>query len=323
MSADAVSSLVARATCPVQGNGDLYGLGIRIGLYLQMLTVQLSGMLSVYFRVEDHIGQGTIVFVLSTLIVLVRLVDASIRGVNGSSDTDPAIEPVEVFPVLTLLLIQVGVCRVSSRNSMTMLIWMAELVGLTIMYNYFWWRGMDLMPRSCPDDKAFFFAQVSIWGWFRSLNKAGAVVTAIATSMTVIAYCGSVLYYVAIVIVRFLQRRSNDHAAPGDGGDGNDQRSLTLGSVDLLANVGAIVYVELALKWNGITGVHTLDSPGQFMPFFIALAQFLSVFYSALKYVLLQYADEHALDDEDDSTLECHHENKGRYIRGDTEDIPL
>lgn len=173
-------------TCPVAGNSDLYGLGIRIGIYIQMLTVQLSGLLTAYFQVEDHIGQGTIVFVLSTSIVLVRLLNATIQGIEHQTP----IEPVEVFPVLTLLLIQVGVCRVSPRNKTTMLIWMVELVGLTALFAWFWWHGMDLLPRSCPDDKAFFFAQVSIWNWFRSLNKAGSVFAALGAAVAVFVYCG-------------------------------------------------------------------------------------------------------------------------------------
>lgn len=173
-------------TCPVAGNSDLYGLGIRIGIYIQMLTVQLSGLLTAYFQVEDHIGQGTIVFVLSTSIVLVRLLNATIQGIEHQTP----IEPVEVFPVLTLLLIQVGVCRVSPRNKTTMLIWMVELVGLTALFAWFWWHGMDLLPRSCPDDKAFFFAQVSIWNWFRSLNKAGSVFAALGAAVAVSVYCG-------------------------------------------------------------------------------------------------------------------------------------
>lgn len=53
-----------------------------------------------------------------------------------------------------------------------------------------------------------------------------------------------------------------------------------------------MVYVEMALKWNGISGVHTLKSPGQFMPFFIALAQFVTTIYRIGKYALIQSIEE-------------------------------
>lgn len=54
---------------------------------------------------------------------------------------------------------------------------------------------------------------------------------------------------------------------------------MNYGPLDFLVNIGAIVYVEMALKWNHISGVHSLATPGQFMPFFISLAQLFSVFY--------------------------------------------
>ncbi|KAF4589307.1 hypothetical protein GQ602_003196 [Ophiocordyceps camponoti-floridani] len=297
-------------TCPVQGNADLYGLGIRIGLYIQMITVQLSGVLSASFRVEDHIGQGTIIFVASTVIILVRLINASISSAT-SADDDAALDAVEVFPVLTLLLVQTGVCRVSSRNRLAMLVWVAELVGLAALYNYFWWRGMDMLPRSCPDDKAFFFARVSIWGWYRSLNKAFGVFAAIGVAFTAVAYCGSAIYELVRWILYLVVRQNDDSSSGGGGGsDGNSVKqkpSPAIGSIDLLANVGAIVYVEVSLRWNNITGVHSIDSPGQFMPLVIALGQFLSVFYSAAKQLLVMNANEDFVGEEEDNAAECNH----------------
>lgn len=44
-----------------------------------------------------------------------------------------------------------------------------------------------------------------------------------------------------------------------------------------------VVYVEMALKWNNISGVHSLSTPGQFMPFFIALVQLLATLYQVSK----------------------------------------
>ncbi|KJZ72428.1 hypothetical protein HIM_08231 [Hirsutella minnesotensis 3608] len=324
-----MASIVARGTCPVQGNSDLYGLGIRLGLYIQMITVQLSGMLSVYFRVDDHIGQGTIIFVLSTSIVLVRLINASIglasqtdpNGLQGAPD--PPIEAVEVFPVMTLLMIQLGVCRVSRRNMTAMLIWMIELVGLTALFNYYWWRGMDLLPRSCPDDKAFFFAKVSIWGWFRSFNKASAVLAAIGAFVAVVSYCGTMIY-VCVLAVYTLFRRGRFDGFPWPSEEEEEaERSQAVGTFDLLANVGAIVYVEVSLKWNGITGVHSLDSPGQFMPFFIALGQLLSVFYCAAKYFLQLRVESQDFGSENESMVECHHVHKAHSTRGHVEDVEL
>lgn len=62
--------------------------------------------------------------------------------------------------------------------------------------------------------------------------------------------------------------------------------------IDIALNVGIIVFMELAIRWNSISGVNSLNSAGQFMPFFIALAQFLSVGYKALSNYMRKFATE-------------------------------
>lgn len=80
-----------------------------------------------------------------------------------------------------------------------------------------------------------------------------------------------------------------------DGEDREKDNPMGFGALDFLVNVGAIVYVEMALKWNNISQVHSLVAPGQFMPFFIALAQLLSVFYGFAKAGLSLAADDVSL----------------------------
>lgn len=67
---------------------------------------------------------------------------------------------------------------------------------------------------------------------------------------------------------------------------------MGFGPLDFLVNIGAIVYVEMALKWNNISDVHSLTTPGQFMPFFISIAQLLSVFYGIGKAAMAMAEDE-------------------------------
>ena len=57
------------------------------------------------------------------------------------------------------------------------------------------------------------------------------------------------------------------------------------GKFEFAVDIGIIVYVEMALRWNRITGVHSLNSPGQFMPLFIAIAQLIATGYRGIKAV--------------------------------------
>ncbi|KAL7933594.1 hypothetical protein V8C35DRAFT_303356 [Trichoderma chlorosporum] len=289
--------------CPVNGNSDLYGLGIRVGIYIQMLTVQLSGLASAIFKTEDSLGQGTIIFVLATGIVLVRLLQQ-----------ENAIEAVEVFPILTLLLAQVGVCRVPYwKGQTTALIYTFEVGALLAMFAWFWWHGMDTLQRTCPDDKAFFFAKVSIWHWFRTLNKVGSVFAIIAGVVSVVFYLAAIILFTFVRAANFVTRFRNGGA---DGKSKEEDNPMGFGPVDFLVNIGAIVYVEMALKWNNISGVHSLAAPGQFMPFFIAIAQLLSVFYGVGKGLLAS-----AANDEDDFGSEDGKVSSSDYAVGGANDV--
>jgi hypothetical protein len=164
-------------SCPIEGNGDLYGLGIRIGLYLQIFTAQISGLASHVLEVDDNIGHAVVVFILATGTVLFRLI------------LQQRIEAVEVFPILSLLVVQLGACRVPFwKKPMTVAIYLGEVVCLLSLTTWFWFHGMDTLPRSCRDDYAFFFKKVSIWHWFRKFSQAGTVLAVIGGGGGVLVY---------------------------------------------------------------------------------------------------------------------------------------
>jgi hypothetical protein len=163
--------------CPIVGNGDLYGLGIRIGLYLQIFTAQISGLASHVLEVDDSIGHAVVIFILATGTVLLRLI------------LQQRIEAVEVFPILSLLVVQLGACRVPFwKKPMTVAIYLGEVVCLLSLTTWFWFHGMDTLPRSCRDDYAFFFKRVSIWNWFRKFSQAGTILAVIGGGGGVLVY---------------------------------------------------------------------------------------------------------------------------------------
>jgi hypothetical protein len=164
-------------TCPLSGNGDLYGLGVRIGLYFQIFTAQISGLASHVLEVDDSIGHKVVIFILATGTVLFRLI---LRN---------EIEAVEVFPILSLLVVQLGACRVPFwKKPMTVAIYLVEVVCLLGLATWFWFYAMDILPRSCRDDYAFFFKKVSIWHWFRKFSQACTVIAVIGGGVGVLVY---------------------------------------------------------------------------------------------------------------------------------------
>src|SRR5277367_1431229 len=83
------------------------------------------------------------------------------------------------------------------------------------------------------------------------------------------------------------ERRSESHR----GGD-DMEHSMPTGEFEIAFDVGIVVYVEMAIKWNGISGVNSLSSPGQFMPFFIALAQLFATLYRLAKHAAIKLSTD-------------------------------
>jgi hypothetical protein len=163
--------------CPIEGNSDLYGLGIRISLYLQIFTAQISGLASHVLEVDDTIGHAVVIFILATGTVLFRQI------------LQQNITAVEVFPILSLLIVQLGACRVPFwKKPMTVAIYIGETLCLLALTTWFWFHGMDTLPRTCRDDYAFFFKPVSIWHWFRKFSQAGTVLAVIGGGSGVLVY---------------------------------------------------------------------------------------------------------------------------------------
>lgn len=175
---ETLTVLVERRECGIDGQSDLYGLGIRVGIYIQMLAVQLSALLSLVLRQDDYLGEGVVVFVLAVGSVLVKLI------------IEKKIVAIEAGPMIILLLSQVSVCRsVSQVGVLVNMIHAVEFCGLTALYIWYWWYGMDVLGHShCSDDKVFFFTKVSLWGWFRTMNKVFTVFYALAALLMAILY---------------------------------------------------------------------------------------------------------------------------------------
>ncbi|XWW99426.1 hypothetical protein V2A60_007436 [Cordyceps javanica] len=292
---ETISSLVERGfECPVQGQPDLYGLGIRIGIYIQMLSVQLSALLSIVLRQDDYLGESVVIFILAVGSVLIKLI------------VDKQILAVEAAPMIALLLAQVGVCRsVSKMGVVVGIIYAVEFCGLSALFVWFWWYGMDVLGHSpCPDDKVFFFVKVSLWGWFRTMNKVFAVITALMATLMAIMYIFGYSLLFMQLFFSLVQRLRGMRTEPLRQNNANQQNDLDDDNwnvdieraFEITANIGVIVFVEMTLKWNNITNVHSLRDPGQFMPLMIALAQLVAIIYQGVS----RFAHLAAVEDEPD-----------------------
>jgi hypothetical protein len=91
-------------------------------------------------------------------------------------------------------------------------------------------------------------------------------------------------------------RNLSSHREPSIQEEG-EFPDLGTGWLEIAVELAVIVYVEMSLKLNRISDVHSLTAPGQFIPFFLALAQLLGAFYRVGKYALIQSIEDDYIDE--------------------------
>ncbi|KAF2181100.1 hypothetical protein K469DRAFT_265222 [Zopfia rhizophila CBS 207.26] len=155
-------------TCGFEGNPDVYGPGIRIGIYTQTIAVWITKyfLLSQAHVLRDSITIFSIALLSVSIIFAVRA---------------PTVYTVEFFIVLQILSWSC-LTGVRSRSSYARQTFRnrSVRVGLTEMFNmgalilhtWFWFYGMDKTRMVGCGAFVFFFAKVDMYGWFRGLMKA-------------------------------------------------------------------------------------------------------------------------------------------------------
>ncbi|RFU31368.1 hypothetical protein B7463_g4982, partial [Scytalidium lignicola] len=255
----------ALSTSPPQfGNADaaqdLYGLGVRIGFYLQAL-----GMILYNYGNKKDYGKGlkvasgsiTISILASWFVfasrklfspseaIIVLLVLMSLSFPAKTTLLNPRTIVGETVGLITLLVAELGTCSA--------LIWtFAQLV--------------DTLPSLNTDNVVFFFAKVAIHGWFRYL----ALVYCIFDGITSLSFA----YRIARVTAISWDCYKNGNT-DADESEIERIKDITRQWQDIhigihclrwLTWVLIIVTVELTVRWNHLSPTTDLQAPGQLIP---------------------------------------------------------
>ncbi|RPA82562.1 hypothetical protein BJ508DRAFT_361050 [Ascobolus immersus RN42] len=178
----------ASEVCTFEGDNDLYGIGVRIGFYAQLLATQIS---FTFTSDSTSADSANIWFQLALSITL-----------TYNAATSTSIHPIESHIVSLLLssLLFTGFSKLFidlakswseaargkpirafvSGTMLSILVKLGLMLWVHVYAAWFWWSGMDEMfGNVVPDGTecgrvskiAFFFAKVEIDGWFRTFNK--------------------------------------------------------------------------------------------------------------------------------------------------------
>jgi hypothetical protein len=276
------------AICQFEGNNDMYGLGIRLGYYLQWYGAILARWIAP--SEVKAIGFSIDIFVAATFLALIVLT---------ANDVD-SLQPVETYIVLLLMfgsylaLVPIYFWRLLTgcdpywdptryplvntgalRANLSFIL----LIGVLCFQYWFWFDRVPDLDRYNCEQYGFLLSQV------RLNSKVSVVLNAL-------------LYFWLGVVCLYLLILKTLHALgfpdPGERKRRVISRSHKERHIDLLQNLDTWIKVviaimvtlatELTISWNHIEGANTLAGAGNTIPFVIGIGAIVRVLYVAAFY---------------------------------------
>ncbi|KAI1175749.1 hypothetical protein F4777DRAFT_578714 [Nemania sp. FL0916] len=252
---------------PMVGNpdasDDLYGVGVRIGIYLQTLGMNIYSCGSYEdgdtndYRKGLKIASGSIVIsILASWYVF-----AACRTFSASEAIITLLMTLS-FPGRATLLFPRTIAG-ETIGLVTLLV-----VTLSRSGAFIWTFAVlvDILPLMGTDDVVFFFTEVPIRGWFRILALALCIIDSVSSLL----FAHKVVRITAIAWRCYREGRA----------EATEceiikikkilkwEKSKTYASIlNWLMWVLVIVSVELTLQWNHLTPSTDISAPGQIIPF--------------------------------------------------------
>lgn len=283
--------------CGFKGDDNMYGLGIRLGVYFQWVTTSISNN---FVPEEAAMMRGVNnCFQLSTFAGLMYITLG-----RGSTQNSGTIYAVEAF--IVLLLCTGGVCSgrglgnasdddhaLGERVPTTFADYKASRIGqivrvliaaASIYYGiWFVYVGMDNMAHPPCSRTTFFFAPVDLYHWYRAFLKVVFTLSGIASSFLILESSLGVARlwreHGGISAVGKILAFHEERTASGHSGQHETVLTHTSFSLDLAL---FILTIELIIKWNHIQGVNTLGNTGQILPLIVGGSGLLRVLYKTV-----------------------------------------
>ena len=188
----------ALLTCGYEGNSDVYGLGIRVGIYLQWI----SGLLSKAFLEEkdlrDVLNENAI-FLLAIFLATVLLVTDTISGVHGVD----ILIMLHIFfgSIYTIFVDEHIIARIEYFSSLIGILFKSGIAtGMAAIGVWFWFYDTPIPLNSNCSQYAFLFGRVGFYSKSTIMVfKAFAVVNLMLCASTML---GTILVRIYVWIFR-------------------------------------------------------------------------------------------------------------------------
>ncbi|KAJ9194261.1 hypothetical protein DTO164E3_5660 [Paecilomyces variotii] len=280
-------------TTKFTGDSDTYGLGVRLGIYLQWLATFLAT--TIRTRSARTIRTSNTIFLIANFAGLLLF--------TFHRPQVYAIEPLIVLFIVfgaawpfILLAIQI---KSGINEAILRVVIYTAMMGYIMWY---FWSGMDVMIRPLPPpgsgfgQTAFFFAKVDLFGWFRTLGKVFAVLGSVVFLVIWIFHIPDLLWARYPILNKVWKRKNKTPVGDDEEeDDGYLSKAIMIketidtafrvlfGGIGLINLILMIVGAEMMIAWNQIQGVNRLDSTGQLIPAFLGLVLLVTTVWETIE----------------------------------------
>ncbi|XXG96429.1 hypothetical protein Hte_002712 [Hypoxylon texense] len=238
--------------CEMEGDADMYGIGIRLGIYAQSL-----GTLLVTLFTQEEEGQNRIINLLLQLAIFAGTL------LNTKTGVIHAFDVVIVFWLLAGALSSLtgdGLGGVGSFSGTCRLLFYTALSAYGC---WFWFTGADDMVKPpCGIPEILFFGGSTLDGWFRTFGKVVAVLgLAVTTGM---------LFWTGAVYAKKGRGKNQERQSK------RPQTEIVLMILSIAMIVLSITSTEYVIRANNLTEVNEIFKVGQVLAFLVGLFQLLN-----------------------------------------------
>jgi hypothetical protein len=247
-------------SCQIIGDPDVYGIGIRTGLYLQWFAAMIA---TIFEPLQSRIARTT-----SNIIILAALIN-TFRDIPHSN-----LVAIEWYLVIWLgFFLNVGnippslahVHQSTGSFATMLLLWLCILATQPWLYFF----GIDNGKKKGCDARIFFFASISVYGRWRIFGKVASVIGCV---------CGLGGFAAAlnVLVVGFVPPE------PASDIDDSKVARYVLGAVQLISGAVCMTLVEMTIRTIDLSSSSLLDS-GQLIPTLIGIFILFSVLFSVFR----------------------------------------
>ncbi|KAH8820627.1 hypothetical protein F5884DRAFT_826984 [Xylogone sp. PMI_703] len=324
------------ASCGFEGNPDLYGLGIRLGVYMQWA----SALVICNFNPEGRSELANAYLAFITAVSLAVLI------ITARADPTYAAEIMVLTYIIfggVYTIMGVGMrksmrARLPKVNKFQAVTLFLVLAGAAIYCSWFWLHGLfkDFEETPCGTF-GFLFSKVSLYNlsvtrFFAFVSISAALGYSwglwVILSPLVEERLPSSWATVRSITQRLQLRlrkaavsdaqRAKATSLQNETNQGRfsfEQRLLTvlLVGTNLFAFIYSALGIELTIYWNSIRSMYTIDTTGQLIPFVVGAVGLFGAIYGAI-YPEAKRAEDHILGETEHPPIEAEHKSNTAVI---------